>query len=255
MGRPPSDAAPVALVTGGAKRVGRATCLALARSGCDLIVTYNTSDADAKTLKAEIEALGQTCTIVRLVLDDPETIEQTCDQIAGSIDRLDILVHNASIYSPSPLETITAEQALRHFTINALAPLLITKALRAKLELAALPGGGSIVAMADIHVLGRPRAGFAAYSMSKAALVEQVRTLAVELGPRIRVNAVAPGVVQWPDEGDDTKKTVQQAYLSRVPLERAGTPEEAAECVRWLALDATYVTGQIIRVDGGRLLS
>jgi len=250
-----SQSTPLALVTGGAKRVGRATCLALARSGCDLIVTYNTSDADARTLKSEIESLGRVCSLAHLPLGDPEQTERLAVELAGTIEKLDVLVHNASIYGPSPLTEVSAAQAIEHFTINALAPMLITKAFRSRLEQSTLTGGASIVAMADIHVLGLPRSGFSAYSMSKAALVELVRTLSRELVPRVRVNAVAPGVVQWPDEGEDTKDAVQQAYLSRVPLGRAGTPEEAAECVRWLALDATYLTGQVIRVDGGRFIA
>ena len=117
-------------------------------------------------------------------------------------------------------------------------------------------GGGSIVAMCDIHAMGEhglPRSrDFAAYAMSKAALAEMVRTLARELAPRVRVNGVAPGVAAWPDTGHESDAAAQQAYLGRVPLGRAGTPEECAEVVRWLALDATYLTGEIVRFDGGR---
>ena len=114
------------------------------------------------------------------------------------------------------------------------------------------------MAMADVHALGEHglprRRGFVAYAMSKAAIVEMVRTLARELAPRVRVNAVAAGVVAWPERGFDADVTSQQAYLRNVPLGRAGTPEIAAEAVRWLAIDAVYVTGQVLRVDGGRSL-
>jgi pteridine reductase len=108
--------------------------------------------------------------------------------------------------------------------------------------------------MADIHAMGLPRSGFSAYAMSKAALVELIRSLARELAPRVRVNGVAPGVVAWPEEGYEADEEAQRAYLKRVALERAGTPEDAAAAVAWLALDATYVTGQVIRLDGGRSL-
>jgi pteridine reductase len=113
-----------------------------------------------------------------------------------------------------------------------------------------------MVAMCDIHALGEhglPRSHeYLAYAMSKAALAEMVRSLARELAPRVRVNAVAPGVAAWPESGRESDKAAQQAYLSKVPLARAGTPEECAEVVRWLALEATYLTGEIIRFDGGR---
>jgi pteridine reductase len=108
--------------------------------------------------------------------------------------------------------------------------------------------------MCDIHASERPRKNFAAYSMSKAALEQMVRVLALELAPKVRVNGVAPGVVAFPDSGAESDPEMQARYLKRVPLARSGTPEEAAEAVRWLALDATYTTGEVVRVDGGRWL-
>jgi pteridine reductase len=121
-------------------------------------------------------------------------------------------------------------------------------------ERSLLPGGAAVVAMCDIHAMGRPRRDFAAYSMSKAALEEMVRSLARDLAPSVRVNGVAPGVVAWPDSGIESESAEQSRYLRRVPLARAGEPEDAAKAVVWLALDATYITGDIIRVDGGRWL-
>lgn len=167
-----------------------------------------------------------------------------------------MLIHNASTYDRTPLDSLTADQALAAYRVNALAPLLLSAGLAPLLSRSNLRHGGAIVAMCDIHALGEhglPRSrDFAAYAMSKAALAEMVRTLARELAPRVRVNGVAPGVAAWPDSGHESDAASQSAYLSRVPLARAGTAEEAAEVVRWLALDATYLTGEIIRVDGGR---
>ena len=112
--------------------------------------------------------------------------------------------------------------------------------------------------MCDIHALGEhgiPRSkDYTSYAMSKAALAEMVRSLARELAPRVRVNAVAPGVALWPESGPDADTAMHNSYLSKVPLARAGTPEECADVVRWLALEATYLTGEIIRIDGGRNL-
>jgi pteridine reductase len=164
-------------------------------------------------------------------------------------------VHNASSYTPSPLASLTAEHALSHFRINALAPLLLSRLLAPALSASALPGGGSIVALTDIHALGRPRRDFAAYAMSKAALGQMIESLARDLAPRVRVNAVAPGVVAFPDDGPEASPDLQAAYLARVPLARAGTPAEAAKAVAFLALDAHYTTGATLRLDGGRWLT
>ena len=246
---------PVAMVTGGARRVGRVTALTLARSGFDLIVTYKSSERDAESLAAEIGSLGGTCETVRLALDDPSGVERSGETLASRLERLDALVHNASVYGPTPLDELTVESARRHHDVNALAPLMLTKALRPLLDGSPRPGGGSVVAMLDIHAMGRPRSGFSAYTMSKSALHEMVRSLARELAPAIRVNGVAPGVVAWPETGYESDRGSQAQYLTRVPLGRSGTPEDAAEAVRWLVMDATYCTGQIIRVDGGRSLA
>ncbi|MBX3404464.1 MAG: SDR family oxidoreductase [Phycisphaeraceae bacterium] len=245
---------PVALVTGGARRVGRAVCLSLARAGCDVVLTYNRSAADAERTAAEARSLGVRAEPVELRIDDGAA-PGAASRIATLSPRWDVLVHNASSYEPSPLPGLTAERAQRDYAVNALAPLLLSRALAPALAASSLPGGGAIVAMADIHALGEhglPRANFISYAMSKAALVEMVRSLARELAPRVRVNAVAPGVVAWPEAGHESHEPAQREYLARVPLGRAGTPEDAAEAVRWLALDAHYVTGQVLRLDGGR---
>ncbi len=241
---------PLALVTGGAKRVGRAICAELARAGCDVVLTYNTSESEAQQTARDLRARA-----LRLDLSDPDEVQRVGEKLARSAGRLDVLVHNASVYAPTPLHELSAEEAIRQYRVNALAPALLTRSLADALRASTRPGGGSIVALADIHAMGRPRKDFLAYSMSKAALIEMVRTLARELAPRVRVNAIAPGVVAWPEEGYESDRDAQDAYLRRVPLGRAGTPEDAANAVRWLALEATYVTGEVIRLDGGRWLA
>jgi pteridine reductase len=245
---------PTALVTGGARRVGRAIALAFARAGCDLVVTYRTSAEEAGDLAEAAGEHGAGVRLEQLDLDDLGATAALGQRLAADLPRLDALVHNASVYAPTPLGEVTPEVALRHYRVNALAPLLLTRELAGRLAESPLPGGGSVVAMCDMHAMGRPRKQFSAYAMSKAALIEMVRTLARELAPRVRVTGVAPGVVAFPDEGYESSEAEQQAYLSRVPLERTGTPEDAAETVRWLALEARYVTGEIVRLDGGRWL-
>jgi len=249
------SARPVAMVTAGARRVGAAIARELARAGCDLVITYRESGAEAEALAGGLRAGGADIRLERLDLADTARVERRAEELAADLQRLDVLVHNASAYSPSPPATLTAEQALDHFRVNALAPLLLSRRLAPLLARSPLPAGGSIVALADVHALGRPRRDFAAYAMSKAALVEMVRSLARDLAPAVRVNAVAPGVVAWPESGHESDEASRRACLSRVPLARAGTPADAANAVRWLALEAAYVTGEVVRVDGGRWLA
>lgn len=246
---------PHALVTGGARRVGREIALELARAGCDVTITYAQNKADADATCRDLAAIGAHAVAIQLHLGDPTEVEDWANRIAGDFAHLDVLVHNASVYGPSPIETMTGERALHDFRVNALGPLILSGRLAPLLARSRLPGGGAIVAMLDMHVLGRPRRGFSSYAMSKAALAEMVRSLARELGPGVRVNGIAPGVVEWPEQGEESTEPGQRAYLARVPLGRAGTSQDAAKAVRWLAMEATYVTGEIVRVDGGRWLA
>ncbi|HZW08581.1 MAG TPA: SDR family oxidoreductase, partial [Phycisphaerales bacterium] len=244
----------VALVTGGARRVGRAICLALAGRGCDVVLTRNTSAPEAEATAREIESAGVDARIAPLDLADAARSADWGRAIAGELPRLDVLVHSASTYDPSPLDGLDLAHAEAQLRVNALSPLALSAALAPLLARSPLRGGGAIVAMLDIHAAGLPRRDHAAYAMSKAALGAMMRTLALELAPSVRVNGVAPGVVAWPESGPEADPTMQERYLSRVPLGRAGTPEEAASAVAFLALDATYTTGAVLRVDGGRSL-
>lgn len=255
----PATTRPLALITGAARRVGRATTLALAAAGCDVVITYRASDRDARATVADALQLGasrERSRALPLNLDDLAEVERFGRDFVASNPTLDVLVHNASTYHRTPLASVTADDLFAAFRVNAAAPLLLSKHLAPLLARSAMRGGGSILAMCDIHALGEhglPRSkDFSAYAMSKAALAEMVRTLARELAPRVRVNGVAPGVAAWPDSGYEADKAAQDAYLSRVPLARAGTPEECAGVVKYLALDAPYITGEIIRFDGGR---
>jgi pteridine reductase len=249
------DGRPVAVITGGARRVGLAIAHELAAAGCDLVVMYKSSRREAEEAAGALRGAGAGVRLEQVDLEDLAEAEALGARLAKELPRVDVLVHNASIYGPTPLATVSAADLLRHYNINTASHVLLTARLAERLKESPLEGGGAIVAMCDIHAMGRPRKDFLAYSMSKAALVEMVRTLARELAPRVRVNGVAPGVVAFAEEGPDADPEVQRAYLSRVPLKRSGTPEDAAKVVRWLALEATYVTGEIVRLDGGRWLA
>jgi pteridine reductase len=242
------------VVTGASRRVGRAIALRLASEGCDLELVHRerTDEAlrTAEDARAAAASAGRAIEVATHAadFDDAHAVERLAAELAERCAAgLAGLVHNASSYAPSRFGSCGAEEFARHLRINAIAPALLTQALAPALVRAC----GAVVLFSDIHVLGRPRRGYLAYSMSKAAASDLVATLAVELAPAVRVNGIAPGVVAWPD---DAPASERQAYEARIPLGRSGTPEEAAEATRWLLLDAAYVTGEILRLDGGRWL-
>lgn len=224
--------------------------LRLAASGMDVAITYRRSSAAARRVVREIEALGRRGVAIAADLADGDAAGQVHRQFCARFDALRALVNNASLYEPGPLPDVTLGSWERHMAVNARAPLLLTRAFAPMLGADARPG--HIVNFIDIHVLGQPLAGYVAYNASKAALHEITMTSAMELAPRVTVNAIAPGVVAWPPGFTADQR---RAYLRRVPLGRAGTPAEAAAAVLFLVRDAGYCTGQVIRLDGGRLLT
>lgn len=246
----------VALVTGGARRVGKAVALSLARAGMDLAITYRQSAQEAQQVVEQIRAMGRRAWAIEADLALPNADERIWAELTRRFDRLDALVNNASIFHTTPLGRIDPAAFESFMTVNALAPLLLIQRLAPWLGAHYRQGdpasAGRVVNLVDVHVLGQPMARYAAYNASKAALLEITRTCAVELAPAVTVNAVAPGVVAWAASADEAYR---RQYLERVPLARAGTPEDAAEAVRFLILQAHYCTGQIIRVDGGRSLT
>jgi len=249
----PNSTRPLALVTGARRRVGQAIAIELARCGFDLLLTSrrDPSELDGTVLAAEEAAPGPIRVERAAVeLDRPDSLGAFTARLS-SLQHLDALVHNASSYGPSPLTEVSEGQLIGHYRVNAMAPLLITQAAWAALRRATIPGGASVVCFGDIHVSGRPRRDHIAYAMSKAALTHMVECLAREMAPSVRVNAIAPGVIAWPDDARDEER---RAYEGRIPLGRAGTPDDAARMVRWLVTEAHYVTGTIIRLDGGRAL-
>ncbi len=246
---PPRHDRPVALITGAGRRVGAVTARALHAAGYDLALHYRRSADDAQALADELEQQRPGSTLLlQAELAELPALSRMIEQLLVHYGRLDALVNNASAFYPTPLGAATAQQWNELFASNAQAPFFLSQAAIPALREA----HGSIVNMIDIYA-ERPLAGHALYCMAKAALAAMTRSLALELGPEIRVNGVAPGAVMWPADGkpyDD-----QQALLARTPLQRAGTPDDVAGAVLWLVRDAPFVTGQIIRVDGGRTLS
>jgi len=201
---------------------------------------------------------GQTAqrqaTKVRLEMHDASRLSAQIEAIATSRPAWDVLVICASVYTPCSLAEFTPSRAMADYQVNAIAPAMICQTLAPALAASTLPGGGSIVMLGDMHAMGpagRARRGFLSYSMSKCALTELALVLSRELAPRVRVNVVAPGVVAFPETGPEADEELRAKYLAKVPLKRSGTPQDAATAVRFLALEAAYTTGQVLRVDGG----
>ncbi len=240
---------PVALITGAGRRVGAVIARTLHAAGYDLALHYRHSAEDARALAFELERQRSDSTLLlQAELADLSALPELIGQLLGHYGRLDALVNNASAFFPTPPGTATARQWNELFASNAQAPFFLSQAAIPALREA----HGCIVNLVDIYA-ERPLAGHPLYCMAKAALAAMTRSLALDLGPEVRVNGVAPGAVLWPADGkpyDD-----QQAMLARTPLRRAGAPEDVANTVLWLLRDAPFVTGQIIRVDGGRSLS
>ncbi len=237
----------VALVTGAARRIGAAIARRLHADGYDLALHYRHSQADMDALLAELNA-ARTDSAIALQADLaafdrlPELVART----VGRFGRLDALVNNASAFYPTPIGTTTPAQWDDLFASNARAPFFLSQAAAPHLKAAR----GGIVNLVDIHA-ERPLAGHAVYCMAKAALRMLTKSLAVDLAPGVRVNAIAPGAILWPEQGKDAAS--QDALIALTPLGRTGTPEEIAATVAWLLGDASgYVTGQTLRVDGGR---
>ena len=243
-----SESRPAALVTGSARRIGAAIARRLHAAGFDLALHYRDSAGEAQALASELEsARAGSVVLLQADLAQFDRLPELVAKAVGRFGRLDALVNNASAFYPTPFGTTTPAQWDELFAINARAPFFLAQAAAPHLASA----NGAIVNIADIYA-ERPLRGHAVYAMGKAALLHMTRALALELAPQVRVNAVSPGAILWPENGKDPE--AQSALLARTPLGRIGTPGEIAEAVRWLLQDARYCTGQVLRVDGGRML-
>ena len=243
----PPTHAPVILITGAARRVGAAMVVALHAAGARVILHARQSVVDAETLAQSLNAVRpESAAVVSADLLDTAAIGPLVARAVAQFGRLDGLVCNASSFFPTPIGSI--DESAWHDLVgsNFKAPLFLAQAAAPYLRVS----HGAIVNITDIHA-ERPLAGYPLYAAAKGALLTLTRALAVELAPEVRVNAVAPGPILWPEDGQfpDAERT---AIVQHTLLKRAGTPEDIARTVRFLMLDAPYITGQVINVDGGR---
>lgn len=246
----PLPSEPVVLITGAAARLGAATARALHARGCRILLHCRHSRDRAEALAAELNgARADSCRVLVADLDRHEQVLRLAEEAMAAWGRLDGLVNNASSFRPTPLGNVTPSDWDELMASNAKAPFFLAQALAPALR----AQRGAIVNMIDIHAQ-RPLARHTLYCMAKAALAMLTESLALELAPEVRVNGIAPGAILWPEQGDIPDAERQAAILARIPLARLGTPDDIARTVCFLLLDAPYITGQILAVDGGRRL-
>ncbi|HOY71361.1 MAG TPA: pteridine reductase [Methylotenera sp.] len=241
----------VVLITGGAKRVGAAICRTLHANGANLMIHYRSSANEARALQAELNL--QRAHSVAIIQADllhvaglPNLVAETVRQFG----KLDTLINNASSYYPSEIGHIDEAKWQDLMGSNLKAPLFLSQAAAPELR----KNHGCIVNITDMHV-ERPKKGYVVYSVAKAGLVTLTKSLAHELSPEVRVNAVAPGPVQWPDDNPQFDELYRQRVINQTLLKRVGEPEDIAKAVKFLIYDAPFVTGHVLAVDGGRSLN
>jgi pteridine reductase len=236
----------VLLITGGARRVGAEIVRELHRAGASVLLHYRTSEGEAKALASALNALRPGSVGIHGADLRPAGAHEALVAAAlREFGRIDILINNASAFYPTPVGKISPAQWDDLFGSNVRAPLFLAQAAAPSLR----ERRGLIINMVDIHGL-RPLRGHAVYSAAKAALAMLTRALALELGPEIRVNGIAPGPVLWPEGPMD--EALKREIVAKTALKRHGTPRDVARTALFLAQDAPYITGQIIAVDGGR---
>ena len=242
---------PAIIVTGAAKRVGAAIARVLHSAGANVVVHCNRSRAEADALVQELNGIrAKSAAILQGDLLAFNALKGLIDQAASVFGRLDGVVNNASTFFATPIGKIDEDNWSELIGTNLKAPMFLSQAAVPYLQ----KTHGSIVNIVDIHA-ERPLKDFVVYSAAKAGLAGLTRSLALELAPDIRVNGVSPGAIVWPDGTLDFPAAEHERIVMQTPLRRTGSPQDIAGAVKFLMLDAPYVTGQILAVDGGRELA
>ena len=235
-----------ALVTGAARRVGAAIAHTLHAAGANVVLHYRSSAEEAAALAQELNSVRPgSAALAQCDLLDGDAVPELAHTAATAFGGLDILVNNASSFYPTPLGNIDEDDWNDLMGTNLKAPLFLAQAAAAALR----ERGGLIINLADIHGM-RPLGRHPVYCIAKAGLIMLTKSLARELGPQVRVNAIAPGPVMWPEDGLDA--ALRQEIIDRTALKRIGSAEDVARAVLFFATEAPFVTGQILAIDGGR---
>lgn len=239
---------PVALITGGGRRIGATTARMLHEQGYNLIIHYLRSESEALALVDNFnQQRPQSAVAIRADLTDVSEIQTLATETIKAYKKLDVLINNASSYYPTPFPEVTEDQWNDLHASNTKAPFFLSQALAPTLK----QQQGCIVNIIDIHAQ-RPLFNYSPYTIAKAATAMLTQSLARELAPDIRVNGIAPGVIIWPEKAAEHSAEEKQHVLDQVPLGRVGTAEDIAKTVLFFIENAPYITGQILAVDGGR---
>jgi pteridine reductase len=241
----------VVLITGGAKRVGAAICRQLHAEGFNIMIHYRSSVNEANSLQAELNLQRPvSAAIIQADLLDLSVLPDLISKTITQFGRLDVLINNASTYYPTQLGQLDESKWHDLVGSNLKAPMFLSQAAASELK----KWHGCIVNITDMHI-ERPKKGYIIYSVAKAGLVTLTKSLAHELSPNVRVNAVAPGPVQWPENDPNFDELYRQRVVNQTLLKRVGEAEDVAKAVKFLVSDAPFITGHILAVDGGRSLN
>lgn len=238
-----------ALVTGAAKRVGREIALGLARRGANIVVHYNSSASDARRTVDEIKALGVDAIAVRANQANARQVRDAVGKAVKHFHNIHVLVTSAAVYRKTPFDTLTEEDWDYHIDANLKGPFLF--ALEVGRHMKARRLAGKIITFADWSAI-RPYANYLPYCVSKAGVICLTKSLAKALGPKVQVNAIAPGPVLLPP--DFTKAEIQEVIDATV-VKRLGSPEDIVNSVVFLIEGSDFITGHTLLVDGGRLIA
>ncbi|HHS83600.1 MAG TPA: pteridine reductase [Gammaproteobacteria bacterium] len=239
----------VVLITGAAHRIGAALARGLHQQGMNLVIHYHSSRSAALAIQHELNRQRESSVIlIQADLTETSKISAIVKQAREAWGRLDVLINNASTFFPTEIGTADERCWNDLIGTNLKAPFFLCQAAAPHLA----RWQGSIINIADIHAL-RPLKGYPIYSIAKAGLVMLTKAMACELGPNVRVNAIAPGAILWPEQELD--EVAKQRIISRTFLKRQGSPEDVVRAVLYLIRDAEYVSGEIITVDGGRSIN
>ncbi len=234
------------LITGGAKRIGATTARHLHEKGFNIILHYNTSEAEAKTMEEELNKIRKnSCSIIKANFNSDTSIDELVVKVNEITNTLDVLVNNASSFYPTPLDKASLIEWRDLTDTNATTPLFLTQALLHHLK----KTKGCVINISDSLVKNGIK-DYSLYSAAKSALEGITKSLAKELAPEVRVNGIAPGAILWPDDKDLSDQE-KESILKRVAIGRTGKPEDIASSIFFLT-QSKYITGQIINVDGGR---
>ena len=237
------------LITGAARRIGACIAETLHQRGCDVYLHYHQSSAEVNELAEKLnQQRANSAVAMQANLGEASSIESLVRTLRSHTGNLSLLVNNASQFFPTAVGSTTQKQWDDLMDSNLRGAYFLTQALLPELSV----GGGSVVNLLDVHAV-RPMQGHAVYCAAKAGMQMMTLALAKELGPTIRVNGVAPGAILWPEQ--EISSESQQETLRKTVMGKAGSPHDIASAVAYLGLDAPYVTGQVLAVDGGRSLN